>query len=104
MFPLPKVNYCQVKDYADQMPIIGPIMEELKQFGNIIQNCPLKKGHYYLRDAYLDDTAMQLEKTWFQNRKKYMVQATAMEEITSPPTFLFKLSIKATFFVNKGIK
>jgi Protein of unknown function (DUF1091) len=42
------------------MQLIQVFLDQLSKFGRLVVPCPILPGHYYLKDAYIDETKMPM--------------------------------------------
>jgi Protein of unknown function (DUF1091) len=96
IFPVPKFNYCQIKDVGDRFPFLQAIMTEVSRFGNMVQSCPLKIGHYYLKEGFIDDSTFHMDRM-FTPGQQYTLKVEATDESKRKPIFIFKLFLTASY-------
>jgi Protein of unknown function (DUF1091) len=97
VFPIPKFNYCQVKDVSDKIPFLHSIIAELSRFGTIVQSCPLQTGHYYLKEGFIDESAIELDRV-LTSGQQYTLRIEVTDEYNKRKSMnLFKLFLTASY-------
>jgi Protein of unknown function (DUF1091) len=100
IFPVPKFNFCQIKDVGDRIPFLQAIMTELSRFGNMVQSCPLKIGHYYLKEGFTDDSTFHMDNI-FKPGQQYTLKIEATDESRRKPVNIFKIFLTGSY-VNRN--
>jgi Protein of unknown function (DUF1091) len=94
---LPPFNYCRMKEFGDNIQLVKNVWDDLKRFGNLVQNCPLEKGYYFLKDGYINETGTLL-KRFMKVKRPYALMIMARDVTRrKKPTFYFKVVFVASF-------
>jgi Protein of unknown function (DUF1091) len=54
VLPVPKFNYCDVRKGFNLVPLVSDLLEEMSQYGNAIQVCPITPGFYSMKEFPVD--------------------------------------------------
>jgi Protein of unknown function (DUF1091) len=58
---IPTVNYCDImRGHLLPMQMIQVFIDRLAESGRLALPCPMKPGHYYLKNFWVDETQMPL--------------------------------------------
>jgi Protein of unknown function (DUF1091) len=88
MFTLPKVNYCDIRrGMFGALSIYKEFVESFYKYGNLSQPCPFKRGYYYFKDLYVDDSFLP---TYLMSLAQgvYIVQAVVYDETVKGKTWI----------------
>jgi Protein of unknown function (DUF1091) len=54
---VPTFNYCDMmRGHFMPVQLIQIIIDQVSKFGRLLVPCPVQPGHYYVKNAYIDDT------------------------------------------------
>jgi Protein of unknown function (DUF1091) len=87
-----KINYCDLVRGQAQFKIVFALVQQLRQFGNLIGTCPMKPGFYTLDNFSVDETKI-LGYRVMQLNKLYGVDLTLRDENQRKSISLFNLKI-----------
>jgi Protein of unknown function (DUF1091) len=88
MLTLPKVNYCDIRrGMFGPLAIYKEFVESFYKYGNLSQPCPLKRGYYYFKDLYIDDSILP---TFVMSLAQgvYVVQTVLYDEMSKSKTWV----------------
>jgi hypothetical protein len=68
-----------LKDHYTDFSITKTMLDTLTKFGNLIQPCPIKPGHYYLKEGRVDDSLFPKYLIPFNNTR-YKTHVVFMDE------------------------
>jgi hypothetical protein len=58
LIDVPKLNYCQMRRAGSLIPMLSKMIDEVMEYGNLAQQCPLKPATYYLKDYPVERSVM----------------------------------------------
>ncbi|CAD7080289.1 unnamed protein product [Hermetia illucens] len=87
------INRCHFTDNRDKYPIEKALTDDFNKYGNLLQNCPIKKGHYYLKGFQFEPRDIIAEKIM---SGEFCVHFLMMKEVNTQMKTLFSIKWYAT--------
>jgi Protein of unknown function (DUF1091) len=87
-----KINYCDLVRGQGQYRIVLAIIQQLRNFGNLISKCPMKPGMYELKNFSVDETKIMGYRA-LQANKLYGVDINYKDENQDKSISLFRLKL-----------
>jgi hypothetical protein len=93
IFPVPRLNYCDLGLHAISVPFLSNIYQLIAQYaGEGLTRCPTELGFYPLKDIHIkNDTFEGLHA--LRVKAKYMVQLHLLDENGKKPVQVYKYKI-----------
>jgi hypothetical protein len=96
VFPIPRLNYCDVGYHSKTIPLLSEIFELIKTYGGQgLTRCPIEPGSYQLKNVHIDGNTFTLSA--IRLNTKYMVQLHLRDENGKKPVLVCKYRIFVTF-------
>jgi Protein of unknown function (DUF1091) len=94
---LPTFNYCDVmRGQFLPFQVIQGLIDQLAKFGRLVVPCPIKPGHYYVKNFYLDETQMPMYRMLRGDSLKVMA-ANLQQEVSRKMVPIYDVKVFFTF-------
>jgi Protein of unknown function (DUF1091) len=93
----PRLPYCNLLSFATVIPIVSDVIKESFKFGNFPTTCPIEPGHYYMKDFYVNDSKLPVQKL-LKTGNKYVVESWFWDKLGTNPVQIFKYNAIFEYF------
>lgn len=92
-----QINLCDFLKKPDRDPFLKVLMETLSKYGKMINHCPVKRGHFYLKDFIMDSNNLPA----FTPLGDYRVDYSVTIKTKTDSIVLYRMSWYATVIEEK---